>query len=125
MSEEEVELTDILFDKGTLMDLYIGRWAALKKLQPKDMLLETSLIDRDAYYLGHKKLLPKKATETLVQLEGKARTALADKSIEFPVGGGRFVYYKALPELLKTLKTLKEKWDVEVLQLVQEYPQLR
>ena len=119
----EVELTNILFDKGTLMDLYIGRWAAIKKMQPTDMLMEK--VDNDAVYLGHKKLLPKKAMEELVHLEGKARTALSKKSIDFPVGGGRFVYYKALPELLKTLDELKKQWDVEVEKLLADYPNLR
>lgn len=119
----EVEITNILFDKGTLMDLYIGRWAAIKKLQPDDVLLEN--VDTDALYLGHKKLLPKKAMEKLVTLEGKARVALSKRSIEFPIGGGRFVYYKALPEVLKLLGDLQKQWAEEVATLIQDYPNLR
>lgn len=113
----------ILFDKGILMNLYIGRWAALRKLRPGDMLMEK--INEDAYYLGHKKLLPKKAMEKLVTLEGKARTALAKRSLDFPVGGGRFVYYKTLDEVFTVLNDLKKQWDEEVEILIADYPVLR
>jgi hypothetical protein len=114
---------DILFDKGTLMDLYIGRWAGIKKMRPHELLLDQ--IDEEAFYLGHKKLLPKEAMEKLVTLEGKARTALSKRSIDFPVGGARFVYYKALPEVIALLNELKKEWETAVEDLVQEYPALK
>jgi len=119
----EQTIHKILFDKGILMSLYIGRWAALRKLRPDDMLLEK--INEEAYYLGHKKLMPKKAMEKLVTLEGKARTALAKRSLDFPVGGGRFVYYKTLDDVLKVLQDLRKQWDAEVEQLITDYPNMR
>lgn len=121
--DKEVEPIQVLFDKGTLLDLYIGRWAGIRRLQPDDMLIEN--LNQEALYLGHKKLLPKQAMEKLVQLEGKARTTLAKKSLDFPVGGARFVYYKALPEVLLLMKGLKAKWDVAVDELIANYPELR
>lgn len=117
------QVAEALFDRGTLMDLYIGKPTFQKKLKPNDVLLEG--IDEDVLYLGHKKLLPPKATENLVKLEGQARTALASRSLPFPLSGARFVYYQALPGVLKRLQALKAQWDAAVDTLVQEYPALK
>ncbi len=117
------EITEVLFQRGTLFGLHIGRPTFQKKLRPTDVLLEG--IDPEALYLGHKKLLPKEAQEKLVTLEGKARTALSSKSLEFPLSGGRFVFYAALPDVVKSLQDLKKEWDQEVRALIREYPDLK
>lgn len=119
----EEQIAEALFDRGILMDLYIGKPTFQKKLKANDVLLEG--IDENVLYLGHKKLLPPKATEQLVKLEGLARKALADKSLPFPLSGARFVYYQALPHVLKKLKELKETWDTAVNELMAQYPALK
>jgi hypothetical protein len=123
MPDERNELTAALFQRGALMDLHIGRWTAMKKMQPNDLLMGE--VDLNTIYLGHKKLLPKKATEKLVEIEGKARTALASKSLEFPLAGARFVTYGSLPEVIDRLRQLKAEWNQEVEVLVRQYPELR
>lgn len=123
-STQEVQPTEVLFDKGTLMDLYIGKPTFQKKLRSNDVLLEKS-INEDAFYLGHKKLLPKEAMARLVTLEGHARTALAGRSLEFPLSGARFVYFRALPELLVRLRALQTEWTTAVQELVNTYPALK
>ena len=120
----EVTPTEVLFDKGTLMDLYIGKPTFQKKLRSGDVLLEGS-INEDAFYLGHKKLLPKEAMARLITLEGHARTALAGRSLEFPLSGARFVYFQALPALLVRLRTLQTEWRAAVQELVNTYPELK
>jgi hypothetical protein len=120
----EVQPTEILFDKGTLMDLYVGKPTFQKKLRSSDMLLEGT-VNEDAFYLGHKKLLPREAMARLVTLEGHARTALAGRSLEFPLSGARFVYFRALPELLVRLRVLQTEWRVAVQELVATYPELK
>jgi hypothetical protein len=119
----EEQIAEALFDRGILMDLYIGRPTFQKKLKADDVLLEG--IDENVLYLGHKKLLPHVATEKLVKLEGQARTALAGRSIPFPISGARFVYYQALPGVLKKLKELKDAWNGAVEDLLKEYPALK
>lgn len=117
------ELTEALFQRGALMGLHIGRWTAVKKMAASDMLMTE--VDLDAIYLGHKKLLPKKATEKLIEIEGKARTALAHKSLEFPLAGARFVTYASVPKVVTKLGELKAEWDREVNALIEQYPDLR
>jgi hypothetical protein len=117
------EPTQVLFDRGTLMDLFIGKPTFQRKLRQTDVLLEG--IDEDLIYLGHKKLLPKKAMEQLVTIEGLSRRVLASKSLEFPLSGARFVLYHSLPDVLRELHALKERWDVAVRELIQQYPALK
>lgn len=123
-TNQEVQPTEILFDKGTLMDLYIGKPTFQKKLRSNDVLLEGS-INEDAIYLGHKKLLPKEAMARLVTLEGHARTALAGRSLEFPLSGARFVYFRALPDLLVRLREIQTQWGQAVSELITTYPELK
>lgn len=105
------------------MDLFIGKPTFQRKLRPNDVLLEG--IDESVLYLGHKKLLPRKALEDLVTLEGRARRALADRSLEFPISGARFVQYTALADVLRILQALKGEWDTAVSELIRDYPDLR
>lgn len=123
MPDQRNELTAALFQRGALMNLHVGRWTAIKKMSPNDMLMGE--VDLNTIYLGHKKLLPKKATEKLVEIEGKARTALASKSLEFPLAGARFVTYGTLPGVVDRLRQLRIEWDREVNELVSQYPELR
>jgi len=123
-TNSETATTEVFFDKGTLMDLYIGKPTFQKKLRSNDVLLEGS-INEDAFYLGHKKLLPKEAMARLITLEGHARTALAGRSLEFPISGARFVYYRALPDLLVRLRALQTEWTAAVQALVVMYPELK
>jgi hypothetical protein len=123
MSENEQKAEQILFDRGILMSLFIGKPTFQKKLKQGDILVEG--IDSSAIYLGHKYLLSKKATEDLVNIEGRARRALADKSMEFPLSGGRFVNYHALPEISEELAELKLEWENAVRELIASYDTLK
>ncbi len=116
-------LTEQLFQRGALMSLYIGRWGAMKKMGADDLLL--GKVDNDALYLGHKKLLPKKAMEKLVEIEGKARNLFASKSIDFPIAGARFVTFSAVPEIVDGLKELRDEWNEEVKVLIDNYSQMK
>lgn len=123
MAQETEQVVELLFNRGTLMDLYIGKPTFQRKLRPNDVLLEG--IDESVLYLGHKKLLPKKAMEKLITLEGQGRTALANRSIPFPLSGARFVYYNALKDVLTSLSVVKEEWNRAVEELHEEYPRLK
>lgn len=123
MTTQSNEPTELLFNRGTLMDLFIGKPTFQKKLRPNDILMDG--INEDVLYLGHKKLLPKGATEELVTLEGRARRALADRSLQFPISGARFVQYTVLADLLKMLQEFKVEWNQKVDELVRDYPALR
>ena len=121
--ESNDNATEVLFERGTLLDLFIGKPTFQKKLRPNDLLVEG--IDPKAVYLGHKFLLSKKATERLTQIEGQARSTLADKSLEFPLSGARFVYYASLQDVLEEMRKLKTAWGVAVSELIRKYPDLK
>jgi hypothetical protein len=118
------QATEILFNRGTLVDLYIGKPTFQRKLRP-DSLLLADVIDEAALQLGNKRLMPKKALELHVTLEGKARTALSDRSLEFPISGARFVTYAALPALLKRLQDLRRQWNLATEAFLLNYLELR
>lgn len=115
--------TDVVFSQGILFDLSIGRWMAIRKLDKTDLLLGS--IDPDAIHLGHKKLIPREAIAKLAGIIGKARGALNSCSSDFPIAGARFVRFPVLPELLTTLKSLKQEFYAEVNVLMGQYHKLR
>lgn len=120
MTEESI--TDVLFNKGTLIDLHVGKPTFQKKLRQADILATN--IDEDVIYLGHKKLLPPSATKELTTLEGRGRMALADRSLPFPIEGTRFVHIRTLPDVLTQLSAIRDEWNEEVGKLVLKYPEL-
>ena len=123
-AEEAGSVTEVLFARGTLINLFVGKPTFQKKLRPGDVLMDDD-IDTDVIYLGHKKMLPKEAMAPLITIEGQARSFLAARTTEFPLSNGRFAFYGALPAILDRLDELKENWDRGVINLVDNYPALK
>lgn len=119
----ESGITRVLFDTGTLFHLYIGRWTANKKMNENDLLIDE--VDKSAFYIGHKKLLPREAQERLQFIEGQARTFLANRSVPFPIGDAKYVSYHALRGVLSRLQEYKEQWEVAVNDLIAGYPRFK
>lgn len=115
----EMNLVQVLFKKGVLFDLDIGRWQAIARMDEQDLLLKK--VNRSAMYLGHKKLLPPWASEKMVNLEGKMRGYLELHSAPFPIAGAVFVQYKTLPQVLKRLNELKAEFGAAADDLVANY----
>jgi hypothetical protein len=116
-------VTEMIFERGTLVDIHVGKPTFQRRLRQNDLLIEG--LNEDVLHLGHKKLLPKKALEDLNTLEGRARNGLASRSLTFPVSGARFVRREALSEVLASLQSIKVQWQSKVEELVQEYPALK
>lgn len=117
------DVTQTVFQHGLLMDLYIGRWAAQRKLDATDLLLEK--VNSEAIYLGHKRLLPKHALQPLISIESEARALLASRSLAFPISGGRFVTYTSLQGILDELTRLRTDFETKVEELVTQYEALK
>jgi hypothetical protein len=114
-----MSVVQVLFKKGVLFDLDIGKWHAISRMNEDDLLLKN--VNRKAVYLGHKKLLPYWASQKLSNLEGKLRGALGAHSSPFPIAGAVFVQYKYLGDLMKKLKALKAEYEVAADELVASY----
>jgi hypothetical protein len=123
MNESSPGIEDVLFKQGILFDLDVGRWQAAKKLNVDDLHLPN--LDKGAFHLGHKKLLPKHAVAKIQEIESKARSTLASCSSDFPIAGARFVRYPVLEGLLEKLTSLKIKFHIEVKALLTQYPELK
>lgn len=123
MTTQNRELTEELFRRGTLMHLHVRRWIGVKKMRKHDLLMDH--VDEEALYLGHKKLLPKKAMEKIISIEGRARAMFSSRSVEFPLPGIRFVAFNALSEVLSDLREIREEFNREVDVLMLEYPALK
>jgi len=120
---QESGITRVLFDTGTLFHLYIGRWTANKKMNESDLLIDE--VDKSAFYIGHKKLLPRQAQEQLQFIEGHARRFLDNRSVPFPIGNAKYVSYHALRGVLRRLQEFKAQWDVAVDDLITGYPRFK
>ena len=118
------DTSELLFDRGTLVDLYIGKPTFQRKLKPGSLLLK-DVINEEVLQLGNKRLMPKEALALHTTLEGQARVALASRSLEFPISGARFVTYEALPGLLRRLQALKNEWEAATRQFTEKYHELR
>jgi hypothetical protein len=119
----EDKVTELLFDKGTLFHLFIGRWTGNKKMNERDLLLEE--VDKAAIYLGHKKLLPPEAQHRLQNIEGQARIYLANRSIPFLIANARFVSYHVLQDVLARLNAFKAQFEEAKVYLLQNYPRFK
>lgn len=102
-------IISVVFKKGVLFDITIGRWSALHQMKTDDLLLEK--LNRRIIYPGHKKLLPDNASQPIMSLEGQIRTFVRKRSMDFPVSGAVFVNFKALPSMLKGLRKLKKQYE--------------
>lgn len=109
------DIIQVVFKKGVLFDITIGRWSALHQMKTDDLLL--AKLNRKIIYPGHKKLLPEDAAYPIVHLEGKIRTFVRKRSMDFPVSGAVFVNFKALPKMLKGLKKLRAEYEEKAQEL--------
>lgn len=120
IQEELARAQEVLFNQGILMHLFVGKWSANKKLRQRDILAEG--LNPELIYLGHKKLMPKEAQQRLQQIEGRARSFLDAHALDFPIGKAKYVYYRALPQVVERLRRYKLDWDQAVNDLVEGYP---
>lgn len=117
------EILQVVFKKGVLFDITIGRWSALHQMKTNDLLLTT--LNRKVVYPGHKKLLPEEASFPLVHLEGKIRSFVHKKALDFPISGAVFVNFKTLPEMLSGLRELKTAYEAAAKNLYDHYEEMK
>jgi hypothetical protein len=115
---------EVLFSRGTLFHLYIGRWTGNKKLRERDLLLENE-VDKAAIHIGHKKLMPPEAHARIQRIDSRARAFLDARSLPFPLGNTRYVPYSKLQEVITGLRAFVPQWDEAVTYLVVNYEQFK
>jgi hypothetical protein len=118
-SEEMSDIVQVVFKKGVLFDITIGRWSAKHTISTEDLLLEK--VNKKVIKAGSKELLPEDYAYPLVHIEGKIRTFVKQKSMPFPISGAVFVNFKVLPKILKGLRLLKNEYEGAALELHNHY----
>lgn len=113
------DVVQVVFKKGVLFDITVGRWSAKHQISTEDLLLEK--INKKVIKAGSKELLPEEYAYPLIHIEGKIRTFVKMKSMPFPISGAVFVSFKALPKVLTGLKKLKTEYEGAAQHLFDHY----
>ena len=113
-----------LWSQGVLFELTVNKSQFQKKNRPQDTGLDEDL-DPGVMTPGSKKLLPPHAIKRLSNIEANARAILRNRSMEFPLSGARFVYYRTLGTLTAALEEIKKEWDAAVLDITANYEALK
>ena len=117
------ELVNVIFKKGVLFDINIGKWAAQHRMTPEDLMMEK--VNAEAMHIGFKRLMPSKAMKPIIHLEGKIRSFVDKMSMPFPIAGAVFVNYKMLKPLVQGLKSYSEDYQEAAQELVEHYDEYR
>ena len=116
------DVVQVVFKKGVLFDITIGRWSAKHTISTEDLMLEK--VNKKVIKAGSKELLPEDYAYPLVHIEGKIRTFVKMRSMPFPISGAVFVNFKALPKMLKGLRELKLEYDAAAKHLHDHYDEV-
>jgi hypothetical protein len=117
------ELVNVIFQKGVLFDINIGKWAAQHRMTSQDLMMDK--VNSEAMHIGFKRLMPSKAMQPIIHLEGQIRTFVAKMSMPFPIAGAVFVNYKILKPLIVGLKKYSEEYQKAAAQLYEKYDEYK
>jgi hypothetical protein len=117
------ELVNVIFQKGVLFDINIGKWAAQHRMTPQDLMMDK--VNSEAMHIGFKRLMPSKAMKPIIHLEGQIRTFVDKMSMPFPIAGAVFVNYKSLKPLIDGLKDYSGKYQAAATELYEKYEDYR
>lgn len=111
-----------VFSKGTLAAVHISKMTWHQTLEPVDYGLEKF---PENFKAGHRVLLEGDVVEAIAKAESQARHWLKKTSLKFPVELIRFVPKNRIMRVLAEFEEHKRKFDALVLQLIEQYPQLK
>jgi hypothetical protein len=109
-----------IFANGTLVDLDISSWSGEKQLTAEDLGIEASKLPK-SFKLGKKSLVPPSVIAIFKHLDYKARNLLITMSYPFPFGEARFLPKKLLPDFDEKYQIVKQEFDAQVVDLVQNF----
>lgn len=113
----EQQISMNIYKSGVIVDLSIGKWQAIAKLDPREVGLETV---PEEIYLGHKRLMKKVHMKEIRKIAHKAENWLNSRSWVFPVGSSRFVSYRSLSKLMEKMKEYETDFYAAVEEFVVE-----
>ncbi len=118
-------LLDALTFRGVLISVSVRYWRARRRLRPEDLGLDPEKVDEQLYSLGHKKLLPKRALESLALVESRAHSLVEVNSFPFLGGVARYLPNTRLREVTESLERLRDEFNSCREDFLARYGQLR
>lgn len=110
----ENDLLRVLTREGVLLNVSVRYWRGCKKLKAEDIGLDPDKISDKLISLGHKRLLPREATEALSLVESRAHALVDANTFPFLNGLAHFLPNPKLEEVTGKLKELeREFWEAK------------
>src|SRR5439155_8704973 len=103
----------------------IRYWRGTKKLNAEDLGLNPDDVSKRLISLGHKRLLPKEATETLALIESRAHAFVENNTFPFLNGLAHFVPNSKLAEVTRKLNAIEQEFWSAKEQILEHYGALR
>lgn len=122
---QENQLLDVLTREGVLVNLSIRYWRGTKKLRAEDLGLDPENVSDRLIALGHKRLLPKEATEALTLVESRAHAFIESNTFPFLNGLAHFTPNAKLEEISEAMKSFEEEFWAAKAEFLERYGALR
>jgi hypothetical protein len=119
------QLLNVLTREGVLLNVSVRFWRGCKKLRAEDIGLDPDNVSNRLISLGHKRLLPKDATQGLSLVEGRAHALVEANSFPFLNGLAHFLPNTKLEAVTGSLKVLEEEFWAAKAEFIQCYAKLR
>jgi hypothetical protein len=118
-------LLEALTREGVLLGVTVRYWRATKKLNAEDLGLDPEKVTQRLISLGHKKLLPKEALESLALIESRAHALVEAGTFPFLKGLARYLPNAKLPEVLARLRALETEFQTATRRFLEHYAETR
>ena len=124
----DTPLVEKVFSDGVLVDVNVSFWTAKNRNTAEDLNMEPvqkENIPEFVIGLGTKRLIEHEQVLAWQRIAMKAWGLVERYSFDFPVGRGRFVPAKALPEIETQLEALRLEFNQVVVTFLNQYEALR
>jgi len=117
---------NLLFEKGSIIDLNIKTWHAKTKITFSDLGIDNSQAVQKVLSLGNHRLIPSKAFESIVSAINEAKTTVDHHSINFSlIKGARYVPDAQINVLQVKLNAVKMRHQEAVIDFLNQYEQTK
>ena len=119
------QILNVLTREGVLLNVSIRFWRGQKKLRPEDVGLSPGKVSDRLISLGHKRLLPRDATQTLALIESRAHALVEANTFPFLNGLGHFLPNARLEDVTGKLNELETQFWTAQRAFLDRYQELR
>jgi len=121
----ENNLLSVLTREGVLIKVSVSFWRGCKKLKAEDLGLKSEDVSNRLISLGHKRLLPKEATQALALIEGRAHSLIESSTFPFLNGLAHFLPNAKLADVTGKLQELQLEFWLAKEAFLKQYGSLR